>query len=98
MTPNLVRLKKKANGRHGGVGWETMIIQGDMSKLPLQSPKYLAIVRAEQFNEGIPTYLKTKYAIHWKENSNHDQLKQELLKELFEIDTAPPLGEPPIFI
>jgi hypothetical protein len=29
--------KQKADGRLGGVGWETMIIQGDIANLPPDS-------------------------------------------------------------
>src|SRR5262245_21319871 len=44
--------KQKADGRLGGVGWETMIIQGDMANLPSDSTKYQVVVRAEDTNVG----------------------------------------------
>ncbi|MGA7194032.1 MAG: toll/interleukin-1 receptor domain-containing protein [Anaerolineales bacterium] len=90
---------QKANGRHGGVGWETMVIQGDLANLPPDSAKYVAIVRTEQFEDGIPFYLKTKFSFHWPSSiSNDTQLRYDLLKELFKIPKEPPLGEPPLFV
>ncbi|MCE1253572.1 MAG: TIR domain-containing protein, partial [Anaerolineae bacterium] len=56
--------KRKADGRLGGVGWETMIIQGDIANLPPDSTKYQVVVRTEKFQDGMPLYLKTKYAFH----------------------------------
>lgn len=32
--------KQKADGRLGGVGWETMVIQGDIANLPADTTKY----------------------------------------------------------
>lgn len=92
---------QKANGRHGGVGWETMLIQGDMASQSPESTKYLAIVRTENYEDGLPTYLKTKYCFHWPENISEFQMQNELdelIKELFEVSEIPPIGEPPIFI
>lgn len=88
----------KANGRHGGVGWESMIIQGDMSKLPPDSTKYLAIVKCEDINNGLPDYLKSKYVIHWKNDSHETHLKQTILRELLFAPKEPILGVAPMFI
>jgi hypothetical protein len=92
------RYKQKADGRHGGVGWETMIIQGDMAIQPPDSTKYLVIVCTDKFEEGIPFYLKTKYAIHWNKSNDEFKLRQELLRELYDISQEPPIGERPIFV
>jgi len=89
---------QKANGRHGGVGWETMIIQGDIANLPPESTKYVAIVRSGNYEEGLPFYLKTKYCIHLPDDINDNELKNTLIKELYNVDEAPPIGEPPIYI
>ena len=75
-----------------------MIIQGDMANLPPDTTKYLTIVRTDSFDDGIPFYLRTKYAIHWARTSNENQLKQDLLKELYDIDSEPPLGKRPVFL
>lgn len=54
------RYAAKADGRLGGVGWETMLIQGDIAVQSTDSVKYIMVVRSDDFTSGIPMYLKTK--------------------------------------
>lgn len=74
--------KAKADGRIGGVGWETMIIQGDISSLPPDSTKYQVIVRSEFLNDGLPLFLKTRYVYHARPSDQDDCFREELVKEL----------------
>jgi hypothetical protein len=74
--------KAKADGRMGGVGWETMIIQGDVAALPADSTKYQVIVRSEFLNDGLPLYLRTRYAFHARPSDTSDSFREELVKEL----------------
>ena len=91
------RYSERADGRSGGVGWETMLIQGDMSNLSPQSTKYLVVVREDAFDSGVPRYLKTKFCIHWRSDSDEAELRDELLKELYDVSLEPPLGAPPTY-
>jgi hypothetical protein len=77
--------KAKADGREGGVGWETMVIQGDLLALPPDSTKYQVIVRAESLADGLPLYLKTRYAFHAKPSDPPDSFREELVKELLDL-------------
>lgn len=86
----------KADSRKGGVGWETMIIQGDM--MNSLSNKYIFIVREEKFDEGIPMYAKTKYSLQWAEEEISDEKLKELLYHIFDCEMEPELGEIPIDI
>ena len=92
------RYTERADGRVGGVGWETMLIQGDMSSRPPDACRYIVIVREDHFSSGVPIYLKTKFCIHWTSDGDESQFQLELLKELYNIEKAPPIGEPPIFV
>lgn len=89
------RYADRADGRSGGDGWETMLIQGDMSNLPPDSTKYLTILRENNFDSGVPRYLKTKYCMHWNSELDQERLKTDLLQELFDIPKEPPIGLPP---
>ncbi len=89
------RYTDRADKRSGGVGWETMLIQGDISQLPPDTRKYIVIVRETEFNKGVPRYLKTRFAIHWSDDADEGRLRKELLQELYEIELAPPIGRPP---
>ena len=77
--------KAKADGRQGGVGWETMIIQGDLAQLPADSTKYQVIVRSESLNDGLPLYLKTRYAFHAKPSDAPGSFREELVRELLDL-------------
>ena len=77
--------KQKAEGRLGGVGWETMIIQGDVANLPPDSTKYQVVVRAEDINHGLPMYLKTKYAFHARPSDRSHSFRNELVRELLDL-------------
>ncbi len=89
------RYRDRADKRNGGVGWETMLIQGDMAQQQSDSRKYVVIVRENDFNDGVPAFLKTKFSIHWSSNQKEDQLRDDLLKELYDVELAPPIGAPP---
>lgn len=90
------RYAEKADGRVGGVGWETMIVQGDIARLPPDSVKYLVVVRSGDVDAGLPKYLKTKFVIHWPDSSLDERNRKLLLQELFDRIAAPPIGIPPL--
>jgi TIR domain len=83
--------KQKADGRLGGVGWETMIIQGDLAALPPDSTKYQVVVRASEMEKGLPIYLRTRYAFHAPGPVQEQTFRQELVKELLDLPIDPTL-------
>ncbi len=83
--------KQKADGRLGGVGWETMIIQGDIAGLPPDSTKYQVVVRAPELEKGLPTYLRTRYAFHAPGPVQDPAFREELVKELLDLPIDPTL-------
>jgi hypothetical protein len=92
------RYAEKADGRVGGIGWETMIVQGDMSQLPPDSVKYLVVVHCNDIDQGLPKYLRTKFVIHWPGPHTDTANRKLLLRELLDRVAAPPLGPVPIEI
>jgi hypothetical protein len=92
------RYADKADGRVGGVGWETMVIQGDMAKLPPSSTKYLVIVHSKGIDAGLPQYLKTKFVIHWSESVEDPRNRDLLLRELYNIERVPKIGPRPVYL
>ena len=92
----------KADNRKGGVGWETMIIQGDML-FNQGHNKYIAILRDEDINQCLPIYIKSKYALNWSKinpiktpfKDSADKAFQELLLYLFDCSNETPLGDVP---
>lgn len=88
---------EKADNRNGGVGWETMIIQGDMLSRQEQN-KYVAILRDADVDKSLPIYVKSRYALNWADGETDDKKFEELLLYLFDCDIEPPLGDIPAFI
>lgn len=88
---------EKADNRKGGVGWETMIIQGDMLTKQEQN-KYVAILRDKDIDHSLPIYVKSKYALNWADESQIDRDFEELLLYLFDCDIEPPIGKIPSYI
>lgn len=90
---------ERANSRKAGVGWETMIIQGDMLSSQ-NNKKYIAIVRESSVDEGLPIFMKSKYAVIWPKNKPeiNDAKFRELLQYLFDCKKAPKIGKVPDFI
>ena len=89
---------EKADGRIGGVGWETMIVQGDISRLPPDSTKYLVVVRSRNVDEGLPMYLRTRFVMHWPDTTLDAHNKATVLREIFNVISPPPIGRRPIFV
>ena len=83
--------KERAEGRLGGVGWETMIIQGDMASLPADSTKYQIVVRESDIDKGLPLYLKTKFVFHASDKAQDKVFRQDLVKELLDLPIDPTL-------
>jgi hypothetical protein len=88
----------KADERLGGVGWETMLIQGDIAVQSADSVKYILVVRSDDLRAGTPMYLKTKFAIHWPHSADERKLRDELIRDLSEVSLEPELGAPPVFL
>lgn len=88
---------EKADSRKGGVGWETMIIQGDMLSRQEQN-KYIAILRDADIDQSLPIYVKSRYALNWSDDNQVEEEFNDLLLHLFDCDIEPPIGEIPSFI
>lgn len=88
---------EKADNRKGGVGWETMIIQGDMLSRQEQN-KYIAILRDADIDQSLPIYVKSRYALNWSDEEQVDKEFEELLLYLFDCDIEPEIGDIPLYI
>ncbi|WP_321474983.1 toll/interleukin-1 receptor domain-containing protein [uncultured Paludibaculum sp.] len=90
---------EKSDFRKGGVGWETMIIQGDMLAQGDNKNKYIAILRGTDGITTLPVYMRSRYAFDWGgvQEIDADRLKQLILC-LFDCETEPELGTIPDYV
>jgi hypothetical protein len=93
---------EKADFKKGGVGWETMIIQGDMLHQGNNKSKYIAIMREDNTDKTLPIYVSSKYAISWLRSNSSSSLSRKnyriLIEAIFDIESEPPIGTPPDYI
>jgi hypothetical protein len=99
------RYAARADRRHGGVGWETMIIQGDMyadmyRDRPEDAPaKYIPVVRSLDLDAALPTYLKTKLVLHSPPGQPEDEFQRRLVDEILRVRREiPPIVTAPTTI
>jgi hypothetical protein len=88
---------QKADGRHGGVGWEIRIIQGDLLQSQSTNPdKFVPVAVTEDALAGMPAFIKTVYSLHWPPSRREDKsLQDELVRIIYRAqEEAPPLGRP----
>jgi hypothetical protein len=91
----------RADGRHGGVGWEIRLIQGYLLQEGAKNPnKFVPIVCTPDCKDGLPSFLRTTYFLHWPYVRRSDpKLHEEIVKILYKVgNEAPPIGRPPSFI
>jgi hypothetical protein len=89
---------RRADGRLGGVGWEIRLIAGDLLTDSADEQKYLVIARTPDVRSGVPMFLKSKFVIHWPDDTVVSTCFDRLLRALYDkTATAPPLGPPPLF-
>ncbi|OYU45297.1 MAG: hypothetical protein CFE44_08230 [Burkholderiales bacterium PBB4] len=84
----------KADMRKAGVGWETMIIQGDMMLQGERNTKYVVIAFGD-FEKNTPIYMKSKLGIS---KQDIDKNFNRLLEQIFDIDAAPEIGQIPAWV
>jgi len=84
---------EKADTRKAGVGWETMIIQGDMLYQG-KNNKYIAIA-CDGFDKGVPIYMKSKLSL--TKQQVDDDVKT-LLMAIYDISEAPSVKDVPDWI
>lgn len=92
---------KRADGRHGGVGWEIRLVQGDLLTRGSENiSRYIPIIRSQSIPIGVPSFLRSAYGIHWPPlETNEYARKQELLRSLYQAEEeAPEIGKPPPYI
>lgn len=92
-TPKYAR---KADGGHGGVAYEKMIVTGELYQ-DLGSVKFIPIVKEGDDEEALPSFLKTRYYIDFRDKKNRARNMDDLLRVLHDVppNTKPKIGPYP---
>jgi hypothetical protein len=83
----------KSDEMKGGVGYEKLIVTGQMVK-DLGTSKFIPLVRQEHTIKKLPSFLSTRLFIDFCDNSKYEHSFEILLRELLNnpLHVKPPLG------
>jgi len=87
---------KKANAGSGGAGYEKQIVTGEMFHGANPS-KFIPLVRSGSDDEALPSYLKSKKYIDFRNDLKFDEKLNDLLHQLHGVpkNPRPPIGRSP---
>jgi hypothetical protein len=90
---------KKANLGMGGVGYETNIVTGEIFIENNSHRKFIPVLRNGSPQDALPSYLKPKYYIDFRNPNAFQQKFDELLRHIYQEPELkrPPLGMKPEF-
>lgn len=89
---------QKSNARSGGVGYEAMILTGQIAQKITQN-KFIPVLRLGEWDDSsIPIWLQTKIGVDFRGDSYSEEQYQLLLRALHQAQVqAPPVGPKPSF-
>jgi len=87
---------RKADEGKGGVGYETMIVTGELVR-NLGTTKFIPLIRQEEGSNTLPKFLSTRFYINLSEDKDLDEQFELLIRELHEEPALkkPLLGKNP---
>jgi hypothetical protein len=88
---------EKANNREGGVGWESMVITGELSKR-IESRKFIPVLRRGDWESSPPVYLRKRSGVDLRDEPYSEAEYIQLVRNLHgEQLRPPPVGPKPQF-
>jgi len=86
----------KANERRGGTGYENTIISGELY-YQNSTDKFVPIIRSGSYELSLPSYLKSRIAVDFRDESHFKISLEELLRKFHDSPryVQPPLGPKP---
>ena len=90
----------KANLGKGGVGYEKSIVTGEIFSELSPVTKFVPLLREGIQEDSLPSYLKSKVFIDFRNKEKFDESLEETLRHIYEEPEfkRPSLGSPPSFI
>lgn len=88
---------QKANTSQGGVGYEKNIVTGEIFEGISSSKKFVPVLRKGSLMESLPSYLRSRIYIDFRNNNAFDSNIDELIRHLHHSPKykRPPLGQKP---
>ena len=95
-TPTFAR---KADAGAGGVGFEKAIVTGEIFAGEQQETKFVPVLRHGDAKEALPSYLKSRLFVDFREDASFQVKVEELLRHFYgePLYQPPPIGPRPSF-
>lgn len=85
----------RANERKGGVGYEAMIITGELAD-KIDSQKFIPVLRTGEFESAFPVWIKSRLGVDLRGNPYREDEYEDLVRTLHgEPVEPPPIGNKP---
>ncbi len=86
----------KANKRVGGVGYEGIIISGELFART-DTNKFVCILRSGDSETSLPVFMKGRFCVDFRETAQYQASLEQLLRDLHKVPppNRPPLGPNP---
>jgi len=90
---------EKANKGSGGVGYEKTIVTGEIFSGVSSKTKFIPVLRSGSESEAIPSYLRGKFYIDFRNDQNFNDSIDKLIRNIFDAPEhpPPPIGNRPKF-
>jgi hypothetical protein len=87
---------RKADGGRGGVGYEAMVVTGELVR-KLETNKFIPIIRQSGAEEAVPRSVSTRLYVNLSEGQDFDEEFEKLLREIHNApkERKPKLGQNP---
>jgi hypothetical protein len=87
----------KANAGTGGVGYEKMIVTGEVFSGTASSRKFIPLLREGIPKNALPSYLKSKEFVDFRSDADYQKSLERLLRHIYSSPkhVPPPLGPRP---
>jgi hypothetical protein len=88
--------RRKADGRTGGVGYESLVITGELSS-NLGTAKFIGLLRRGDWSDSVPVFMSSRSHIDFRDDATIEKAYGELLRDIHEAPAhpKPPLGKNP---
>jgi len=88
---------QKANHRHGGVGYESMIITGELAA-NINQNKFIPVLRSGTWISSLPNWIRTRFGVDLSMEPYSENQYQLLLRTLHKTPLKPPpVGPKPVW-
>lgn len=86
----------RANKRDGGVGYEAMVITGELAS-KIDQDKFIPVLREGEWEQSLPIWVRTKRGVDLRGEVYSEDEYESLVRAIHRESLAPPIGPRPVW-